>query len=43
MRARLSEMSLDVAGGAPARVTELIKSDAARWKKVIDEAGIRVD
>ena len=43
LRARLAEMSLDVAGGAPSRVTELIKSDAARWKKVIDEAGIRVD
>jgi len=43
LRARMAEMSLDVAGGAPARVTELIKSDSARWKKVIDEAGIRVD
>ena len=43
LRARLAEMSLDVAGGAPSRVTELIRSDAARWKKVIDEAGIRVD
>ncbi len=43
LRARMAEMSLDVAGGAPSRVTELIKSDSARWKKVIDEAGIRVD
>jgi tripartite-type tricarboxylate transporter receptor subunit TctC len=43
LRARLAEMSLDVAGGAPSRVTELIKSDSARWKKVIDEAGIKVD
>ncbi|MBL8351291.1 MAG: tripartite tricarboxylate transporter substrate binding protein [Burkholderiaceae bacterium] len=43
LRARMAEMSLDVAGGAPARVTELIRSDSARWKKVIDEAGIRVD
>jgi tripartite-type tricarboxylate transporter receptor subunit TctC len=43
LRTRLAEMSLDVAGGAPTRVTELIKSDSARWKKVIDEAGIRVD
>ena len=37
------EMSLDVAGGTRARVTELIRSDSVRWKKVIDEAGIRVD
>lgn len=43
LRARLAEMSLDVAGGEPARVTELIKADGARWKKVIDEAGIRVE
>ncbi len=43
LRARLAEMSLDLAGGAPSRVTELIRSDSARWKKVIDDAGIRVD
>jgi hypothetical protein len=36
-------MSLDVVGGAPVKVTELIKSDSAKWKKVIDEAGIKVD
>jgi len=43
VRAKLAEMSLDVAGGAPAKVTELIRSDAAKWKKVIDDAGIKVD
>ena len=43
VRARLGEMSLDIAGGPPAKVTELIRSDAAKWKKVIDEAGIKVD
>ena len=43
VRARLDEMSLDVVGGAPAKVTELIKSDSAKWKKVIDDAGIKVD
>ncbi|MDM0111492.1 tripartite tricarboxylate transporter substrate binding protein [Variovorax sp. J22R133] len=43
VRARLDEMSLDVVGGAPTKVTELIKSDSAKWKKVIDEAGIKVD
>ena len=41
--ARLAEMSLDVVGGAPAKVTEIMTSDAARWKKVIDDAGIKVD
>ncbi|OUM04078.1 Bug family tripartite tricarboxylate transporter substrate binding protein [Variovorax sp. JS1663] len=43
VRARLDEMSLDVVGGAPAKVTELIRTDSAKWKKVIDEAGIKVD
>lgn len=43
VRARLDELSLDVVGGAPARATALIKSDSARWKKVIDEAGIKVE
>ena len=41
--ARLADMSLDVVGGAPAKVTDLIKSDSAKWKKVIDDAGIKVD
>ena len=43
VRARLAEMSLDVVGGAPSRVTDRIKADGARWKKVIDDAGIKVD
>lgn len=43
VRSRLDEMSLDVVGGAPAKVTELIKNDSAKWKKVIDDAGIKVD
>jgi len=41
--AKLADMSLDVVGGAPGKVTELIKSDSAKWKKVIDDAGIKVD
>lgn len=43
VRSKLDELSLDVVGGAPARVTELIKSDSAKWKKVIDDAGIKVE
>ena len=42
VRSKLDELSLDVVGGAPAKVTELIKSDSAKWKKVIDDAGIKV-
>jgi tripartite-type tricarboxylate transporter receptor subunit TctC len=43
VRAKLAEMSLDVVGGAPVHVTDRIKADGAKWKKVIDEAGIKVD
>ena len=43
VRSKLDELSLDVVGGAPAKVTELIKSDSAKWKKVIDDAGIKVE
>ena len=43
VRAKLDELSLDVVGGAPSKVTDLIKSDSAKWKKVIDDAGIKVD
>jgi tripartite-type tricarboxylate transporter receptor subunit TctC len=43
VRAKLAEMSLDVVGGAPVRVTDRIKADGAKWKKVIDDAGIKVD
>ena len=41
--AKLAEMNLDVVGGAPGKVSDIIKSDSARWKKVIDDAGIKVD
>jgi tripartite-type tricarboxylate transporter receptor subunit TctC len=43
VRAKLAEMSLDAAGGPPAKVSEIMRADAARWKKVIDGAGIKVD
>ena len=43
VKARLADMSLDVVGGAPHKVTQLIIDDSAKWKKVIDDAGIKVD
>ena len=43
IRAKLEEMSMDVVGGASSKVTDLIKNDSAKWKKVIDDAGIKVD
>ena len=43
VQAKLAEMNLEVVGGAPAKLTDIIRIDAARWKKVIDDAGIKVD
>ena len=43
VKARLADMSLNVVGGAPQKVTQLIMADSAKWKKVIDDAGIKVD
>jgi tripartite-type tricarboxylate transporter receptor subunit TctC len=43
LRAKFAEMSLDVAGGAPTKVSDVMRADSAKWKKVIDDAGIKVD
>ena len=43
LRTRLAELNVDIGGGTPAALTDLIRTDAMRWKKVIDEAGIKVD
>ncbi len=42
-RAKMADLSVEVAGGTPGRVSDLMRADAARWKKVIDEANIRID
>ncbi|RUP26519.1 MAG: tripartite tricarboxylate transporter substrate binding protein [Curvibacter sp.] len=43
LRSRLTELNVEVGGGTPAALVELIRTDATRWKKVIDEAGIKLD
>lgn len=43
VRARLAELNVDVGGGSTAVLVEQIRTDAARWKKVIDDAGIKLD
>jgi tripartite-type tricarboxylate transporter receptor subunit TctC len=40
MRASLTKLGLDTVGNAPAEFTTIIKSDVAKWAKVIKEAGI---
>jgi hypothetical protein len=34
---------LEPAGGSPARFGEILKSEAARWAKVVKQAGIKIE
>ncbi|SCU75278.1 conserved exported hypothetical protein [Cupriavidus necator] len=42
-RAKLIEMGLDPAGGSPEHLASLMKSETVKWKKVVDDAGIKLD
>lgn len=42
MRDRLVSDSMEVVGGAPERVFEILKSDVAKWKRVVKAANIKV-
>ena len=42
VRKRLHELGMEVVANAPAEFAVLIKSDTARWAKVIKEAGIKL-
>jgi len=41
--ARLSDAGFIIEGGPPARLTEIMRSETAKWKKVIDESNIKPD
>jgi tripartite-type tricarboxylate transporter receptor subunit TctC len=43
LRAKLAEMDIDLVGGPAARVAAVVSSEGSKWKKVIDEAGIKAD
>jgi tripartite-type tricarboxylate transporter receptor subunit TctC len=43
LRAKLAEMDIDLVGGPAARVDAVVSSEGSKWKKVIDEAGIKAD
>ncbi|SDD50890.1 Tripartite-type tricarboxylate transporter, receptor component TctC [Variovorax sp. CF079] len=43
MKDRLAEMDIELVGGPASRVATIVSSEGAKWKKVIDEAGIRAD
>jgi tripartite-type tricarboxylate transporter receptor subunit TctC len=41
MRARFAQLGLDTVGGSPEELAAVIKSDIAKWTRVIKEAGIK--
>ena len=43
VRERMVSLGMEVAGSTPEELGALVKSDIAKWSKVIKEAGVRVD
>ena len=43
MKKHMEAEGLEPAGGSPARFGEILKSEAARWAKVVKQAGIKVE
>jgi tripartite-type tricarboxylate transporter receptor subunit TctC len=43
VRARMASLGMEVAGSTPEELGALVKSDIAKWGKVIKEAGVRID
>jgi tripartite-type tricarboxylate transporter receptor subunit TctC len=43
MKKRMETEGLEPAGGSPARFGEILKSEAARWAKVVQQAGIKIE
>jgi tripartite-type tricarboxylate transporter receptor subunit TctC len=43
MKKHMETEGLEPAGGSPARFGEILKSEAARWAKVVKQAGIKIE
>jgi tripartite-type tricarboxylate transporter receptor subunit TctC len=43
VRERLSTLGVEPTGGTPEQFAETIRLDTARWAKVVNDAGIRID
>jgi tripartite-type tricarboxylate transporter receptor subunit TctC len=43
MKKHMATEGLEPAGGSPERFAEILKSEAARWGKVVQQAGIKVE
>lgn len=42
-RSRLEGMGFQVVGGSAEKLADMMRSESAKWKKVIDEVGIKLD
>jgi|GEM_PF-6031563 len=42
MKELMSSSGLDIVGGTPAHFREVLKSDIAKWQKVVSVANIKV-
>lgn len=43
VRERLSSQGVEVAGSSPAELAAFIKTDTARWAKLVQDAGIHLE
>ena len=43
VRERLTAQGAEPIGGSPAEMTAFLNAERARWKKVIDTAGVKMD
>ena len=43
LRARFSELGMDIVGGAPEQLIAIIKADIPKWAKVIKDSGAKLD
>jgi len=42
-RAKLAKMGMEAAPGTPDALTTLIRSDSAKWSRVVQQTGIKLD
>jgi tripartite-type tricarboxylate transporter receptor subunit TctC len=43
VNAKLTDMGFEVVGGPASRLSDLMKTESVKWKKVIQEAGVKAD
>ena len=43
VRRRLADLGVSTIGGTPEDLTALIGSETARWRKVVDETGVKIE